>query len=452
MFREILYKILSVFLVCIMLVSCTKYLDEKPLKNLIIPTTIADLQALLDNYGTNTENYNPLLEIAAGDFFVTTADYNANPIYERTNYLWDKDATYLPAYQNLYKVVAGANTVLEAASSEAYLTADQTALNNIRGQALFFRAFAFYQSAQLYCQPYSSSTLSSFGIPMRLTASVDVPSTRTTVEGTYSQIISDLTQAAQFLNESNGTAARPNKAAAYGALARTYLSMRDYANAGKYADSVLVRNSQLMDYNTLNAAAKAPIARFNIETVSFQLMTDINMFYSPSGKIDTTLYRSYDVNDLRKTVYFLTNTDGSYSWKGSYNGTGYYASLFCGITTDEMLLIRAEVKARSGDQTGSMNDLNNLLAKRYKSGTFVPLTANSAADALSKVKTERRKELIFRGLRWTDLRRYNLEGDNITMTRIINGSPYTLPPNDLRWVLLLPTEAIALSTMQQNPR
>jgi hypothetical protein len=60
--------------------------------------------------------------------------------------------------------------------------------------------------------------------------------------------------------------------------------------------------------------------------------------------------------------------------------------------------------------------------------------------------------LLFRNLRWSDLRRFNLEGANITLKRIINGTSYTLPPNDLRWVLLIPDLETSRSGIPQNPR
>ncbi len=68
------------------------------------------------------------------------------------------------------------------------------------------------------------------------------------------------------------------------------------------------------------------------------------------------------------------------------------------------------------------------------------LIAIDAEEAKVKVLQERRKELIFRGTRWSDLRRLNLEGAGIGLNRIINGVTYTLPPNDARWVMLIPRE------------
>lgn len=99
-----------------------------------------------------------------------------------------------------------------------------------------------------------------------------------------------------------------------------------------------------------------------------------------------------------------------------------------------------------------MGYLNNLLAKRWKTGTFVPITASSQTDALNIISRERRKELLIRGVRWSDLKRYNRDGANITLTRTVNGQTYTLPPNDLRYAIAIPEDIITLTGMPQNPR
>ena len=98
-----------------------------------------------------------------------------------------------------------------------------------------------------------------------------------------------------------------------------------------------------------------------------------------------------------------------------------------------------------------MDDLNKLMIRRWTNGSFIPFTATTPKDALNKVLTERRKELVFRRLRWMDIKRLNKEGANIKLRRNINDRQYSLAPNNLRFALPIPEEVILISGMAQNP-
>src|SRR5690606_14105810 len=110
--------------------------------------------------------------------------------------------------------------------------------------------------------------------------------------------------------------------------------------------------------------------------------------YPPAPKIERGLLKSYHEDDLRKSLFFVTNNDGTFSYKAGYNGDD---GLFNGLATDELLLIRAECFARLGKTSQAILDLNALLAKRWKSGSFVPFTARTSEDALKIILEERRK-------------------------------------------------------------
>jgi len=167
-----------------------------------------------------------------------------------------------------------------------------------------------------------------------------------------------------------------------------------------------------------------------------------------TGSMDSTLYAAYSSNDLRKQGYYAGNSDGYTYFKGSYAASDY--DLFTGIATDELFLIRSECYIRAGLIQKGLNDLNTLLAKRYISGSFVPLAIQSQSDALDTVLMERKKELVMRGLRWMDLKRLNKEGKNIVLERIINRQSFTLQPNANYYALPLPEDIIQLTGMHQN--
>jgi len=170
--------------------------------------------------------------------------------------------------------------------------------------------------------------------------------------------------------------------------------------------------------------------------------------YSFRGFVDTTLYSMYQDNDLRKTGYFRFE-NGYYRFKGPYTANGVY--LFTGIATDEMLLVRAESYARVGDIENAMKDLNTLMVKRWDNTVPYPeISATDQADAITKILSERRKELLMRGIRWADIKRLNKQGENITPTRFISGETFTLPPNDSRYALPIPIDIITSTGMKQN--
>jgi len=75
----------------------------------------------------------------------------------------------------------------------------------------------------------------------------NILSTRASVQDCYDRVIEDAKQGAAFLENSPVHVMRPSKAAAYGLLARAYLSMRRYDSAYRYADLCLQLKSSLMD-------------------------------------------------------------------------------------------------------------------------------------------------------------------------------------------------------------
>ena len=164
--------------------------------------------------------------------------------------------------------------------------------------------------------------------------------------------------------------------------------------------------------------------------------------------ISLDLYRQYAANDLRKTLFFRASGT-NYIFKGSYEGN---ATHFDGIATDEMLLTRSECRIRNGQVQQGLHDLNTPLERRYKSGTFTRYQNLTQEQALQLVKIERRKELLFRGIRWSDIRRFNQEGDQIILKRIVNGKEYTLLPNSLLYAIAIPEDITSLTGMAQNRR
>lgn len=454
-----LFKILGCFLWIAFLPSCQdEFLDIKPDTELVVPTTLSDFQALLDHGAVmHRGTAHNLAEIGSDDYFIATDAWELVPQPEQRNgYIWAKDV-----YENepvndwdySYRRILYANTVLEGLEKLSPVPRDQEQWNHVKGAALFYRSWAFYQLSQLFSKPYDPATAATDpGIPLRLEADINVVATRQTVEQTYRQMQDDLTQALNLLPVNPGVKERPGKAAALFLLAKIALQMEAYDQALEYANASLQLSSQLLDYNTLQVNARYPFPASgsgNPEIIFHSWMMSLYIFSPSRMQVDTVLYDLYAADDLRKEAYFFDNK-GLLTFKGSYEGGSYFSTSY---TTSELYLIKAECLARLGQEADALQVLNTLLQHRYATDTFQPLTPATTPDVLATILEERRKELVFRGVRWEDLRRLNKDPRFAkTLVRVLDGQRYELPPGDPRYVWPIPENVIEASGMAQNPR
>ncbi|HWV71163.1 MAG TPA: RagB/SusD family nutrient uptake outer membrane protein [Pseudosphingobacterium sp.] len=446
----------SVIAVCTLFIGCEKYLDVKPDQSLSTPNSVADLQALLDYEDRLTYNYPCAGDLAATYYYLNDADWRTRDEEARKTYLWEKSAdNYLDwsyGYQNIFL----ANVVIENVSKATLGSLTENHRNQVNGAGHFFRGWSFFHLAQIFAPPYNlkGSNVNEMGIPLRLTADIDAPTVRASLEETYQQVLHDLKIATFYLDANSSTPTRPNKKTAYAAISKTYLVMGDYKQALLYADSCLGLYSTLINYNTLDVNKALPFELFNPE-VLFQssIRADAGNLDPSRARVDSVLYDSYDNDDLRKSIFFRKNTDGSYSFKGSYYGVNSGA-LFSGIAVDEVLLIKAECLARLDRKEDALEGLNTLLKSRWKTDRFEPYSASTAGEVLGIILAERHKELAFRGgIFWSDRRRLNQEAQFSTnLRRRMEGGDYTIEPNSLLYTFLIPVSVIQESGISQNPR
>lgn len=438
----------------VLLPGCTKYLDAKPDLALVTPSSYEDLRSLLDADFVMNSSWGVAAAVAGDDYYLTATDLAgmSDPV-STLDYSWDPAAQNESDWQGGYKRVFIANVVLAHWATAARGVHSGAEWNALRGEALFYRGFSLFDLAQTFTMPYNEEQATMLpGLALKQDATITSPTVRANLAATYDLIVHDLQECVALLPEEQAVLTRPSKAAAYGALARVYLAMHLYEEARLAADSFLMRHDALMDLNALDSNAYLPIRRFNAE-VSFHTSMRYADALDPSiCKADSSLYRSYSPDDLRRAVFFRENGDGSAAFRGDFGGSGYGA-LFNGIATDEVLLIRAECEARSGQTETALQDINHLLEKRFRSGSFKPI-AGLPGEALAIVLRERRKELVLRGnLRWYDVRRLNAEaGFSITMRRRAGDQVYELAPNDDRYAFLLPASVVQLTGIAQNKR
>lgn len=435
-------------------ISCNK-LDIKPKQSQVVPQTLKDFQGLADNVNIINNNLCVLGEVAADNYYISDANYASIAAIEQRNaYIWNKKTfeglTFNGDWNTNYQRIFYANVILDGmekldSSNEA------STYKNVKGQALFIRSYTHYTLAELFTKPYNPTTAATdLGLILRLTSDLNVPSKRSTLQVSFDRIISDLELAKELLPTIQPYKTRPNKAAAYALLARIYLAIGDYSKAYFNADECLKLYGALLNYNSISVTPSFPFAQLNAEVIYHATLISAAPMIQARCIIEPSLYSSYELNDLRKTLFFKDNGNGTYSFKGNYNATDL--PLFSGLATDETLLIRAESHVRLGRRSDGLSDLNSLLINRFRTGTFIAKTATSDDEALALILSERRKELLFRGLRWSDLRRLNKDlRFAITLSRNVNNVTYTLAPNDSRYTFPIPDYIIALNGVEQNP-
>lgn len=454
--HKIIIVMLVIIITCIS-TSCKKYLDKKPDSNLAVPTKLEDLQAILDfSLYMNTRQSPSFGEASCDDYFLPDALFNTLPVEQQGIYIW-KRGEYKSQndWSKAYLAVYNANFCLEQLGKIPVNASNVTAWNNVKGAALFFKAYSYLNLLWVHAKTFDEATAAiDLGIVLRNTSDFNVPSKRASVLESYNAVINQTKEALPLLPVHPLHVQRPSQLAAYGLLSRAYLSMRKYDSAFVYADSYLQLKNELIDYNGANdingnITANVPFKKFNKETAFYTEMNTNHFIQTPfNARIDTMLFAQYSNEDLRKTAFFRINA-GYYQFKGNYSAAS--AIFFSGIATDEMFLIRAETHARAGRVTEAMSDLNTLMIKRWKNTVpFPSFTAATKEEALSIILTERRKELCMRGLRWMDIKRLNKENASIILTRKIAGQTYTLQPDANYYALPLPTDIIQITGMQQN--
>lgn len=440
--KKILY-----ILCCLLVISCgDKFLDMKPSSDTVVPTTLDDFQQLLD--ASSIREAPELLDVQADEFYLLETYWQSTryTVFKNT-YIWAEDIyetieSEIYGWNTLYEQIFYANVVLDGLQKLATNSENQEYYNHIKGSALFTRAMALHYLVQLYAPAYHSINADSdLGVPIPLSSDVNEKVRRESVAVCYRRMIDDLKESIPLLRDQVDFG-RPSKAASYALLARIYLMM------GENESALVASKNSLMSYDHLTDLNNGSRRDFK-ESMYLTFLAPATFISNISNNtlIDEELYNSYQSNDLRKSLFFKIGTQGL---PVKIDGYGLGAYCFSGLDTDEQYLIKAECEARLGDKDEAMNTLNYLL--KHVHADYVDQTAATQEEALALILKERRKQLIFRGLRWSDLKRYNRDGANITLTRKIGDKTYILEPNSPNWLFPIPTNEIKTTGIPQNLR
>lgn len=456
-------KILLILLACsfLVLTGCMKdFLNEKRDRSQVIPSTLEDLESILLHQNMNSFSVHQLAEIGSDDYFVGDAQWQAmsNPV-AKNGYIWADEIfenTSSQDWNRGYEKILYANFVLEELDKINRQSNSRLAdVDRVMGMAYFHRGLNYFNLAQLFMEQYSEEEASqSLGLPIRTTSNINVNVGRSNMKDTYSQIEEDLKKSISYLPASAQFKTIPTITAAYAMMAILKLQQEEYRQAKLYADSAIYSSPRVLDYNSIEYGATTPFTNYgldNQEVIFISYVATPVSLSSSRMNVDTVLLRSYRDNDLRKLAFFRLNGERTI-FKGSYAGTN--ALIFTGITSAELLLIRAECSARLNDHQQALSDIQSLMKNRYIESTELPaVPSETSEELLSFILDERRKELVFRGRRWQDLKRYSRHSDrNVSLKRNINGVTYELIPGSPKWVWPIPPDVIQISGVEQNRR
>jgi tetratricopeptide (TPR) repeat protein len=437
----------------VMGVGCSEILDEKPDKSLIVPTTINELWALLDN-NLQVMNAEPSqLDASSDDVLLLESRLAILDEDSKRIYTWSKEPinnALNTDWSRPYDQIFYSNVVL--AELENFTASEKSTSDwrNLKGAAHFYRSYAFFSLAKSFCVGYNSQNAANeLGLVLRLSPDIAISFARASLQETFEQIIRDLETAEALLPDLPSVKTRPSRAAVWAMLSRVYLYMGEFEESLDASDRALNLYGTLLDYNQINPIPARPFVG-NLDEVIFysELLLRTYYFFKAGSAISPELFSKYQNGDLRKSLFYFPRA-GFMAFRGQYS---FLANAFGGLAVDELWLNKAECEARLGQTENAINSLNTLLVKRFKTGEFKPLANLQGEILLDKVLEERRKELVLRGIRWGEIKRLNVLGKGIELKRLVAGVEYQLAPGDPRFALPIPQDEIDRSRIQQNPR
>lgn len=448
--------------------SCKKYLDVKPVGKLI-PTKGEELENLLNN--NNTLDYH-FIDNNRGSYYALLGDNfqlsenQAKYLYVSTHPNIDRYAAYtfyLP-YENpnkpqyawdwgIYRALGLFNNVIEGVK-ELPGASESDLGKLISAQAKAGRAWSMMVGTIGYGPMYDpAGSNDSKVLPYRTSANPGDanPALSTTAEA-FALIEQDLKEALTAAPTNVGNPSRANVSAVHALLAQLYMFKRDWSKMAEHAKEAWNRSLTIkggvdnMIYNLNEFSYKpnpnaSPSPGTDVEVALELQGPDLllgqsnnreNLFVrrSASGTghypsqefldlFDKTTDRRYKLFALKTLGYSTTVANVKYD-----DGvvTKYYRDSKMlgsqGITYPELLLMKAEAAARLNDLGAALTDLNLLRKYRY-SGATTDLVNGAALgqDALLfEILKERRRELpIGTFQRVFDIKRYVLD----------NGKPWS---------------------------
>ncbi|MBB6499821.1 RagB/SusD family nutrient uptake outer membrane protein [Pedobacter cryoconitis] len=415
-------KYILIATVLISFSSCKKFLDKEPISQItpedIFTTEQGAQSAVMGMYRTLLSSY------SYGQSVVIVPEFSAqhvNHVASYPEYIDFKSNTVRidnPWVQNIwnasYAAINAANNVVVNVNAMPQNAISPEKKAQLVREGEFVRALNYFLLVRAFGEVPLIIT------PTSETTNLKVP--RNTVAQLYTQIISDLKDAANLPNSYSSNAETKGRAtgnAAKALLAKVYLyygsTTKDYTDAARLALEVISTGG----YTLQDDFASIWKTENTSESV-FELQFDAqatNALASVSNPSPSMLFYSaanvaglYDSADKRRlfTVYQNTPEDPKF-YIGKYRIFSPAVQNFPVIRLAELYLIHAEAQARV-EGTVSTAAYDSYRKVRDRAGLVTPaqLTFTSLDSFITAVQHEKRLELMFEGEAWFDYCRTGL--------------------------------------------
>lgn len=447
--------------------SCGDFLEEKS-QDLFIPKTVQDYKEFVAGEMLNLGQSNGVVLAEYLDILTDDVNERVKPrrkdAQDSREWMWgyyawqtepEVDFNNTFRQDNLWEVayhrILTANIILSRLSE---MTGEQVKKNDLEAEVRFIRAWSYFMLVNVYAKPYENVTQAgtTIAVPINTATSVENRQLRrATLAEVYALIEDDLIQAVRLFSETGikKTIYRPNLNTSLLLLSRVALYMKQYQKAADWATQ-LIENGSVSLFDLSKQPNKSTLRFFDEENTevlfTFGARSAYNLYKYVSASanekgcyaVDPTLYAMFKNDDRRKYAFFTSVPLGGIKPFKFYQNSS--KNMYPGVFhLSEAYLNRAEAYVELGQVDKAVSDLNAVRRNRIAGYTDVTITDRDAA--MTAVRTERRMELCFEGLRWFDLRRWGCPELKHTYSANNGTSPaieYKLEQGDARYTLPIP--------------
>lgn len=488
-------KLTFYFLIALGISSCEDFLSEIPDNRTQIDTPEKISELLVNAYPSG--NYMEFTETMTDNVF-DSGDLTLTTLFNTQNYNWDVPIRVdldTPAlyWEACYNAIAHANQALVSIKE----LGDTKELEPQKGEALLCRAYAHFMLVSLWSKPYNPNTAASdLGIPYVLEPETVLLKKykRNTVEEVFNYIEKDLEEGLKYVtNNYKQQKFHFTKSAANCFASRFYLIKGDWQKVievsselgatptGKLRDYQsyldLDFRSREINYSSADQATNLLLASVNsvyyrsFYSNRYQLTgADLDQIFSSQTNVfgknwfyEFLSYNGNITNFIPKYFEYFKITNANAGIGVPFNTLVLLSNdefflnrIEAHIMTNQFDLANAELQYFIGSRTEGY-DLDNdivteeLILDQYPviENEFTPFYGLTPKQAsyIKAIADVRRRDFIHEGLRWFDIRRFDLKITHYSFT----APPNILQKGDNRRVLQIPLAA-SNQGIEKNPR